>query len=171
MRIPLLLGTTLAVAALAQQPKAPATQLNEMKKVSFLVGNWKGSGTIEMSPGQRRTFSQTERVEPKLGGLLLTIEGEGKSETGALAHQAFAVISCDGNGALHFRAYDQFGRVVDADATVSGNTFVWSMHAGPQQMRYTIHVNAQGQWNETGDMTADGTTWHKFFEMVLDRVK
>jgi hypothetical protein len=167
----LLIAVVLAAGAMAQQPKPPTAQLDEMKKASFLLGRWKGSGTMEMAPGQRHTFNQTEDVESKLGGLLVVIQGEGKSDAGRVGHQAFAVLSYQEPGGFHFRSWDQFGRTIDAPATFKDGTFVWSMQAGPSHMRYTIHVGSDGQWREIGEMSMDGTTWRKFFEMTLDRVK
>ena len=68
-RINLLLWVVaLSVPLSAQNPTS--AQLDAMKKLDFLVGQWKGEGWISFGPGQRRTFTQTETIEPKLGGLL-----------------------------------------------------------------------------------------------------
>ena len=53
-----------------------------MKKLDFLVGEWKGEGWMEFVPGQRRTFRGTEVVQSKLGGLLVTIEGLFRGQAG-----------------------------------------------------------------------------------------
>ena len=60
----------------AQAPNA--AQMDEMKKVSFLVGQWKGEGWIDFGQGQRR-FIESESVQSKLGGQVLLIEGLGKA--------------------------------------------------------------------------------------------
>ena len=52
----------------AQDPAA--AQREAMKKLDFLVGEWKGEGWMEFAPGQRRTFRGTEVVQSKLDGLL-----------------------------------------------------------------------------------------------------
>ena len=54
-----------------------STQLTEMRKLSFLVGQWEGTGYFEYAPGQRRIFTETEDVQMKLGGLILVFEGSG----------------------------------------------------------------------------------------------
>jgi hypothetical protein len=51
-----------------------------------------------------------------------------------------------------------------------------AMERAPQipprgQMRYTIKHNEKGEWFEVGEMTQDRQTWHKFFEMTLERQK
>src|SRR5918912_261925 len=50
-----------------------------MEKLSFLVGHWSGEGWIQLGPGQRRAFTETESVQPKVGGALVQIEGLGKA--------------------------------------------------------------------------------------------
>lgn len=37
------------------------------------------------------------------------------------------------------------------------------------EMRYTIKLDAVGQWVEIGEISADGREWRKFFEMSLTR--
>src|SRR5438477_10107575 len=91
---------TAAAGSSPGQPPAPAAQREAMKKLDFLVGEWKGEGWMEFAPGQRRTFRGTEVVQSKLDGLLLTIEGlhrgqVGGTGEGAVVHQAFALVSYD----------------------------------------------------------------------------
>ena len=50
-----------------------------MKAVAFLEGRWAGEGWIQMGPGPKEEFSQTEVIERKLDGGLLLIEGIGRS--------------------------------------------------------------------------------------------
>ena len=52
-------------------------QVNEMKKVQWLVGKWEGEGWMMFGPEEKHTFSQIETVTSKLNGLLLAIEGLG----------------------------------------------------------------------------------------------
>ncbi|HXG95188.1 MAG TPA: hypothetical protein VNN73_22825 [Blastocatellia bacterium] len=61
--LPLLL--ILVVPVLAQ---SPSIQPAEMKKLDFLIGQWKGTGWFAMGPGQRRTYTQTESVQSKFDG-------------------------------------------------------------------------------------------------------
>src|SRR4051794_2431812 len=68
----------LPVALLAQAPASG--QRAEMKNLDWLAGQWKGVGWIQMGPQGRKEFTQTETVQSKLDGLVLLIEGEGKSK-------------------------------------------------------------------------------------------
>src|SRR5437868_9229556 len=81
--------------ALSAQPPASG-QRAEMKKLDWLVGEWKGAGWIQMGPQGRKEFAITETVQGKLDGLVLLIEGQGKSkEDGSTVHTALALASYD----------------------------------------------------------------------------
>src|SRR5215467_9578884 len=92
----LLFSTSLLwTAATAQNPFQPKQETSDaIKKISFLTGNWKGTGWIQMGP-QKSTFNQTENISAKLNGTIIQIEGEGKDQqnSGAIIHQAFAIVS------------------------------------------------------------------------------
>lgn len=151
----------------------------EMKKLEFLLGEWKGEGWIEMGPGGRKTFKQTETVQSKLNGVVTIIEGLGKSklpDTGqeVVVHQALAVISYDSTAKkFQFRAFRGDGNYIDANMTVSDKSLIWGFR-DPQrnvEIKYTIQFNDASQWVEVGEFSLDGKTWRKFFEMTLQRVK
>jgi len=161
-----------SVAALAQTPAAG--QRVEMKKLDWLVGHWKGTGWMQMGPQGRKEFTITETIQGKLDGLVLIIEGHGKSkEDGSTVHTALAFVSYDeGAKTFRWRAFTAEGRQTDAVAKVGANTLEWGLEI-PQRgrMRYTIKLNEKGEWFEVGEMTQDGQTWQKFFEMTLQRQK
>jgi hypothetical protein len=164
----------------AQSPaQGPAAAQQEaMKKLAFLVGEWKGEGWMEFAPGQRRTFRGTEVVERKLDGLLLTIEGvhrgqvEGKDEV-VVVHNAFVLVSYDEKAKRYrFQAYTAQGNHEDTEAKVGEGQLIWGMKV-PQfgEVRYTITRNEKGHWFEVGEVSPDGKEWRKFFEMTLEPVK
>jgi hypothetical protein len=164
----------LPLAARAQAPASTARA--EMKKLSFLAGQWQGEGWFDVGPGQRRTFKQTETVQSKLDGLLLVVDGLGKgrlpgSQEEVVIHNAFAVVSYD-EAAKRFRwhAYRADGLFVDAETTVAENQMVWSF-ANPRggKVRFTIKLTDKGRWHEIGEFSADGNAWGQFFEMTLER--
>jgi hypothetical protein len=161
---------------LVAQEGAPAPHLAEMKKLDVLVGNWKGEGWAFTRSG-RTEFISTERVERQLDGLLLVIEGlhhqklEGGKE-GRVVHNAYAVVSYDppGMGYL-FDAYQLNGQHINAKAKLAGpGTFEWGFTSPQGTIRYTIKFD-DNRWNEVGEVSQDGTTWRKIFEMNLHRVK
>ena len=159
----------------AQAPNS--TQMDEMKKVSFLVGQWKGEGWIDVGQGQRR-FIETESVQSKLGGQVLLIEGLGHTnvdgkETGATVHNAIALVSYDEKAkTFRFQAHQAGGRSIDSEAKVTDGALEWGFtdeRAGT--IRFTIKLTDSGKWFEIGEGSRDGKTWHKFFEMTLSRTK
>ena len=172
--IPLLcVSSCLSVGALLAQTPASG-QRAEMKKLDWLVGQWKGTGWMQMGPQGRKDFTQTETIQGKLDGLVLVIEGQGKSqEDGSTVHTALAFVSYDeGAKTFRWRAFTAEGRQTDTVAKVGTNTLEWGLEI-PQRgrMRYTIKLNEKGEWFEVGEMTQDGQTWQKFFEMTLQRQK
>ena len=159
-------------ALLAQA--STSVQRAEMKKLDWMGGHWKGTGWIQMGPQGRKEFAQTETIQGKLDGLVLVIEGQGKSkEDGSTVHTALAFVSYDeGAKTFRWRAFTAEGRQTDTVAKVGTNTLEWGLEI-PQRgrMRYTIKLNEKGEWFEVGEMTQDGQTWQKFFEMTLQRQK
>ena len=165
-----LLGIS-SVALLAQTPASG--QRAEMKKLDWLVGQWKGTGWIQMGPQGRQEFTQTETIEAKLDGLVLIVEGLGKAkESGATVHAALAFVSYDHHAnKFRWHAFTPQGQI-DTEAKVGADTLEWSFQI-PQrgQMRYTITRNEKGEWFEIGEMSQDDKTWRKFFEMTLRKEK
>lgn len=160
---------TLPAAAAPEAPDKGAHQA-AMQKLSFLAGEWEGSGSIAMGP-QHEAFTQKERIQFKHDGTLLLIEGNGTSpKTGATVHDALAVVTFDPkSGGYKFRSFAAVGRFADTEGSVTGNTFVWHLNIGPQgRVRYTITVE-NGVWREIGERSADGVAWAPFFEMTLRR--
>ena len=43
-------------------------------------------------------------------------------------------------------------------------------YPGAGRVRFTIGLDAQGQWHEVGEFSRDGTQWMQNFEMTLHRV-
>lgn len=168
----------LAAAPAAGQQPSPAAQLEAMKKLNFLIGKWEGESWTEFAPGQRLQSHGTETVQDKLGGLLVTMEGihrrkAGEKNEGTVVHNAFGVATFDEKAKRYrFQAYTNRGTYVDAEAKIADGRFEWGFRVpNAVEIRYVIKLNDKGQWFETGEMSRDGKTWRKFFEMTLDRVK
>lgn len=167
--------TALALISLfaAEQPTSKDVQRQEMKKLDWFVGQWKGSGWIQIGPQGRHEFTQTETIEAKLDGLVLVIEGLGKAkENGSTVHAALAFVSYD-DRAKKFRwhAFTPEGQI-DTEAKVGTDTLEWTLQI-PQRgrMQYTIKRNEKGEWFEVGEMIQEDQTRHKFFEMTLRKQK
>jgi hypothetical protein len=92
----LLLLFSLSPSLLAQD--AASLQREEMKKLSWMVGQWQGQSWMERGPGPRNTSTVTETVQNKLDGLVLLVEGLGKSTVAGkeiTVHNALGIISYD----------------------------------------------------------------------------
>ncbi|HKC64776.1 MAG TPA: hypothetical protein VKB86_14130 [Pyrinomonadaceae bacterium] len=169
----LLFLLALPLPVLAQMP-SPTVQLNEMKKLSYMVGQWKGSGWMEQA-GKRTDFSGTEMIQSKLNGLALLVEGKFNTQVGGkdvTVHETLAVLSYDERSkTFRFRTYLASGITGDQEAKLIDGGWQWGFQFPGGTIRYTIKVNEKNEWFEVGEMSQDGTTWRKFFEMTLQRVK
>jgi hypothetical protein len=163
----LLLLALLATPVLAQQSPSPVRAQHEaIAKLSFLEGNWSGSATVNEGPNTAVHVTQTERVEPKLDGLILTVEGAGIDPGGRIVFRAFATISYD--DATHqyrIRAYSD-GHYVDAELDVAADGFSWGYSAGQVHIVNTMHLTG-GEWDEKTTSTAGQTPPLTIVEMLL----
>ncbi len=165
----LFLVLLVCLPTVAQQPASDSSL------PTFLVGTWKGSGWMEMGP-QRRTFDSTETVRMKFGGKAMVVEGlhTAKDPAGTVVHDAMAFIMTDpATKQLRFSSYLADGRRAEAEARmIDAGTFEWMLKNTPGgTIRYTIKLDDKGQWLEIGEMSRDGATWRKFFEMTLRKEK
>ena len=160
----------------AQTPNATASE--QMKKLDFLVGQWRGEGWIEYRPGQRVTVVATESVQRRLGGEVLLVEGIGRNKienekSELTGHDAIALMFFDSKtGTFRFQAHRARGTSVDTELKVTQGGFEWGFQderAGT--LRFTMKLTDKGEWFEIGEMSRDGKTWYKFVETTLQRVK
>jgi hypothetical protein len=151
----------------------------KMKVFDAWIGRWQGESSMQMGPGEPRKATMDETIQSKLDGMILVVEGIGKAphtqtKEDIVVHHAFAILSYDkASGQYKFKTYLKDGRSADAWLTVSGaNTFAWGFDIpGRGKMRYTITLDpGKKTWHETGEFSADGTQWNKFFEMNLKKV-
>lgn len=149
----------------------PVFGADEMRKLDWLVGEWTGEAATQMGPGKREKAAMTERVQSKLGGRVLLIEGLGKGPAGEIVHDALAVASWDdATKKYRFDAWTARHGYVEAWLEVGENNARWGFDT-PQggKVRYTIARTENGQWRETGDFSRDGKQWMPFFEMTLTK--
>jgi hypothetical protein len=161
-----LLLLMLSLSVSAQTPPL-ITRLTEMKKLDYMIGEWKGTGWIEREGGQQ-TFAGTETVQSKLNGLALLIEGNFKNKDGVAVHETLAILSYEEKTKnYNFRTYLANGAVGDYELKLIAGGWQWSIQFPKGSIRFTFKLTDKNEWFEIGEISQDGKTWHKFFEMTL----
>lgn len=158
----------LVVPAGAQAGNAARTVDSAMTPLAWLVGEWRGQGTMQ-TPAGRQIADVHERVESRLDGRVLVIEGTGRdASSGQVAHHAFGVLSYDPDARRYAMRAFREGRFVDADTELNDGVFTWGFAVPGGRVRYHLR-HEDGSWVETGEFSPDGATWRQFFEMRLNR--
>lgn len=162
------LVTLFAGQTLAQDAKVNRENLG---KLNFLTGRWKGEGTYQQRGAAPSKFMQEERIEWRLDSLVLTIEGTGRDPiTQKENFHAFAVVAYNQQTKqLGMKSFTMEGRQTDAYFNVvADNQFVWGFDVPTGKIKYSITLSTQANtWYEKGEFSPDGTKWFPFFEMNL----
>lgn len=67
----------LSFTGFAQAPLTDLGSKEEIRKLGFIAGEWKGTGWMADRSGVKHSFDQTEKVQFKLDRTALLIEGRG----------------------------------------------------------------------------------------------
>ncbi|MBZ0089672.1 MAG: hypothetical protein K8H90_04760 [Thermoanaerobaculia bacterium] len=168
--LPLVLfaALTLPHAAGAQPPSTSAQSVEKMGALAFLAGEWEGEAWMQLGPDRRDTVSQHERVEWRAGNEVLVIQGKGR-QGDRVVHDAFAAIAWDARKAQYVMwTYRAGGGPTEPTIEVGDQRIVWGFDSPGGKIRFTIALDANGRWVETGERSADaGATWQPFFGMTL----
>lgn len=172
------LGGLLPLAAGAQPPDLSAPQREAMKKLAHWVGEWEGSGWAIRGPGSKSEFTVNESVQPKVGGLVLLVQGKGTSKDPAtgeqiVGHDALGLVSYDAKaGKYTFRHYTMQGAQGEDELVLTEKGMIWELSSMPAPMRVRFTIEITGDtWVEYGEVTRDGTEWMRTMEMKLQRAK
>jgi len=166
LTVALLSAASIMVAA---QPPSDSTAVDRaaMQKLSFLAGSWSGPATIVRGPGEPIHLTQSEKVEYKLGGLVLLIEGKSTGQDGSVPFEALATVAYDdASRSYRIRAYNA-GHYVDTELTVQGDGFSWGFAAGPAQVLNTMHLTPSHEWQETSEVTLGSNPPRRTVDMLL----
>ena len=179
---PLLCAVALAVTPAAASVAAPATAVTSpdiptqqaaMDRLSFMVGNWVGSGWTITASGTRQEFLQTERVRRQVQGLVISVEGLGrdKADPTRIVDSALAVINYDDTTSQYrWEAFSQ-GHLTASVPVVGDDTFQWTLSQPGVTIRYTLKFT-RTSWHEVGELSTDGgQSWRKNFQMDLTRLR
>ncbi len=157
----------------------PLYAADEMRRLDFLVGDWKGEASVSSGPGKGENALQTETVRSKLGGKALLIEGIGRREladgsAGDVVHDAVGMVWFDeATKKYRFNAWTAARGYVEAWFEVDGvNAARWGFDTPDGgKVRFTIALDEEGRWREVGEYSPDGNRWFKTMEMKLTKVK
>lgn len=161
---------------MAQLPRSPDldAQRAAMKRLDFLIGKWSGEARILRGSGEPLELIQTEEVQFKLDGLILVIEGVGKTKAdGKAALQAFGVVSYDDEtGTYRMRAYND-GRYLETDVKLSENSkgMTWGFALGDIKTSSVLRINEKGEWTELAEITAGTQPARKLIELTVARTR
>jgi hypothetical protein len=160
----------IATTSIAEQQVADQ-ELAGMARLPPLVGVWKGEGWMRIGSGEQQRFVGQERVESRLEGHALLIEGKHWTpDRTRLVHDALAILTFDPpNKNYRFRTQVVGRGSGDYRGHMEGDAFVWEMPNPRGDIRYTIRV-AQDEWIEIGEMKT-GDAWQQFFQMRLKRAE
>ena len=157
---------------MSQLPRVPdlEAQRAAMKKVSFLVGKWAGEARLLRGPAESTELLQTEEACYKLDGLILVIEGVGRTKsTGQPVLQAFGIISYDDESATYrMRAFND-GRFLDTQVKLleQGQGMTWGFILGAIRTNSVLRINENGEWTELAEITIGPEPPKKFLELTV----
>jgi hypothetical protein len=156
-------------------PRTPDVEAQRaaMKKLAFLAGKWSGEASVLTGPGQFVDLSQTEEAQFKLDGLVLMIEGIGRTKPdGKLVIQALGLISFDDNsGTYHMRAYNG-GQWLETEVRLAAGerSMSWGFALGGMETNSTLRLNDKGEWTERAELTIGGRPPQKLMDLTVRRV-
>lgn len=145
-----------------------------MAKLAFLVGRWAGEARLLRGPGEPLLLAQTEEAQFKLDGLILMIEGIGRSQAdGKPVLQALGVISYnDEAGTYRMRAFND-GRFLETNVQLldDGQGLRWGFALDQIRTSSVLRINEKGEWTEMTEIAIDAEPAKKFLELTVKRVE
>jgi hypothetical protein len=159
---------------MAQTLRTPdlEAQRTAMKKLGFLVGEWSGEASALRGAGQFAELTQTESAQLKLDGLVLVIEGVGRTKAdGKLYLQALGLISFDDEtGTYRMRAFND-GRWLETEVKLADgvNSISWGFALGEFKTTTVLRINENGEWTEHGELVIGDRPPQKMMELKVRR--
>jgi hypothetical protein len=157
---------------MSQLPRVPdlAAQRAAMNKLSFLVGKWAGEARLLRGPAESIELLQTEEAWYKLDGLILVIEGVGRTKsTGQPVLQAFGIISYDDESSTYrMRAFND-GRFLETQVKLldQGQAMTWGFVLGTIKTNSVLRINESGEWTESAEITLGSDPPKKLLELTV----
>jgi hypothetical protein len=115
---------------------------------------------------------QSETAEYKLDGLVLVIEGAGKTASGDPVLQAYGIVSFDDeSGTYHMRAFND-GRFLETEVKLldGGEGMSWGFTLGDFRTNSVLRINKKGEWTEETDLVIGSGPPLKLIELTVRKV-
>jgi hypothetical protein len=156
--------------------KASDALKQEMQKLAYFAGKWKGEAIAKQRNGPDTKVIQEENIQYKLDNTLLLIEGTGRNpdNLNEIVFNALAVVNYDEvSKQFKFRSHLKDGKQTDAYfKVISENHFEWGFDVpNNAKIRYFITLDPKAKtWDEIGEYSADGATWYSFIQLKLTKL-
>lgn len=141
-----------------------------MKKLDFLVGKWAGETCLLRGPEEFVDLHQEEEAQYKLDGLILVIEGVGRTKSGGQPLlQAFGIVSYDDeSGTYRLRAFND-GRFLEAEMKLSeaGKGMTWGFALGEIRTSSVLRINERGEWTEVAEISIGSQAPKRLLELIV----
>jgi len=160
------------VPLMAQLPRVPdlAAQREAMKRLGFLVGKWTGEARLLRGPTESVELLQTEEAQYKLDGLIVVIEGVGRTRSGGQPLlQAFGIVSYDDeSGTYRLRAFND-GRFLETQMKLleEGKGMTWGFALGEIRTNSVLRINERGEWTELAEISIGSQPSKKLLELTV----
>jgi len=161
-------------SGLAQPVRMPNVeeQRAAMKQLSFLVGRWSGKARMQRGQGGVLELAQTENAQYKLDGLVLLIEGTGRTlSDGKAALQALATISYDDEAKVYRMRAHNDGRYMESEVRLAegGKGLAWGFTIGQIKTSSVQAIDEKGEWTEVAEIAIGAQPPRKFLELTVRR--
>lgn len=156
------------------QPRVPDLQAQHtaMKELNFLVGKWAGEARLARGPGEATELVQTEEAQYKLDGLILVIEGVGRTKSeGVPILQALGIISYDDeSNTYRLRAFND-GRFLETEVKLSEEHkgMTWGFALGEVRTKSVMRINEKDEWTESHEITIGSNPPKRLMEVAVRR--
>ena len=141
-----------------------------LKKLDFLIGKWAGEARLRRGPGESIELLQTEEAQYKLDGLILVIEGVGRTKaSGQPVLQALGIISYDDESRMYrMRAFND-GRFLETQVKLleEGLGMTWGFALGEFKTSSILRINEKGEWTELAELTIGSEPPKKLLELTV----
>lgn len=145
-----------------------------MRKLGFLAGKWSGEARLLRGSGETLELFQTEEASYKLDGLLLMIEGIGRTKAyGETVLQALGIVSYDDEArSYRMRAFND-GRWLETEMklTKGAREITWGFALGEIRTTSVLRINEQGDWTELAEIRIGSEPPRKFLELRVSPQK